>query len=75
MAVSCSLLILVGSKNSSNTRKLYELASDKTIWIENKEELDLIKIRNYDKIGIISGTSTDIDTINEVISTLNGLGD
>lgn len=70
MLANCDKLILVGDKNSSNTRNIYELAPDKIIWVESKENLDLKEIKKYNKIGIISGTSTASETINEIISRL-----
>lgn len=70
MASTCDMLILVGGKNSSNTKRLYNIAKDKTIWVETKDELDLNEIKKYQKVGIISGTSTDISTINEIIEML-----
>ncbi len=72
IANNVDLVIVIGGKGSSNTTKLYDLVSSikKSIWIENAEELDLNETLNYSKIGIVSGTSTDIETVNEVISKL-----
>ena len=73
IANNADLVIVVGGKDSSNTKKLYELASSikNTIWVEKKDELNLEEVKNYSKVGIISGTSTDIDSINEIIDELN----
>ena len=75
IANNADLVIVVGGKDSSNTKKLYELASSikNTIWVEKKDELNLEEVKNYSKVGIISGTSTDIDSINEIIDELNKL--
>ena len=75
IANNADLVIVVGGKDSSNTKKLYELASSikNTIWVEKKDEVNLEEVKNYSKVGIISGTSTDIDSINEIIDELNKL--
>ncbi len=72
IANSVDLVIVVGGKDSSNTAKLYDIVSDikEAVWIENSNELNLEKIKNHSKVGIISGTSTSMETVNEVISRL-----
>ena len=69
------LVIVVGSKDSLNTQNLYDFVSSmkKAILVENKNEIDLNEIKNYQKVGIVSGASTDIDVINEIIDELNKL--
>jgi len=73
IASNVDAMVVVGGKDSSNTAKLYDLCSEitKTIWVENKSELNLDDLRNYAKVGIVSGTSTNIETINEVIEEIN----
>lgn len=58
-------MLIIGGKNSSNTQKLYNIASNnvKSIWIENEKELNIDELRKYDKIGIASGASTDMETV------------
>ena len=73
IANSVDLVIVVGGKDSSNTTKLYELVSGikKARWIESPDELNLEDIKTFSKIGIVSGTSTSMETVNAVISKLN----
>ena len=67
-------MIIIGGKNSSNTKKLYELTEkncQKAIAIETKEELNKEELINYQKIGIMAGASTPKKNIDEVAELLN----
>lgn len=62
-------MIIIGGTNSSNTKKLYEIANrncKNCICIETVEDLDLAELRKYDKIGIMAGASTPKKSIEEV---------
>ena len=66
-------MIIIGGKNSSNTKKLYEVAKHNcknTVHIEKSEELDLEEIIPYNKIGIMAGASTPQTIIEEVICVI-----
>lgn len=69
-------MIIIGGKNSFNTKKLYEVAKkncEDTILIESVEELcleDFEKDFYKDKIGIMAGASTPKKSIDEVITFL-----
>ena len=66
-------MIIIGGKNSSNTKKLYEIANkncDNVIMIENYSELNIEQIKQFEKIGIMAGASTPQESINEVINVL-----
>lgn len=55
------LMIVIGGKDSSNSRKLYEICSKyckKAIFIEDENELDLNELKNINKLGITAGAST-----------------
>ena len=74
MAKQVDCMIVIGGKNSSNTRKIYEIAKRycKTIlWIENETELVLDKIKSTDKVGIMAGASTPKESIEKVVKKLN----
>ena len=68
LARQSDFFVVIGGKNSSNTNKLYEIASQycETIKIEKKE--DLPELFGYKKIGLSSGASTPAETIEEVIN-------
>ena len=65
-------MIIIGGKNSSNTTKLYEIASNntKTYLIETVADLD-DSIFEYDVVGVTAGASTPEESINEVVDFLN----
>lgn len=63
------LMIIIGGKNSSNTKKLYEISiknCKNVIHIQTKEDLNLDFIKKFSKIGIIAGASTPSSTIEEI---------
>ncbi|WP_051004391.1 bifunctional 4-hydroxy-3-methylbut-2-enyl diphosphate reductase/30S ribosomal protein S1 [Caloramator australicus] len=67
------LMIVIGGKNSSNTRKLYEISKENcnnVMLIENANELNIEKIKQFNKIGITAGASTPQFVIEEVMNNL-----
>lgn len=68
------MMVIIGGKNSSNTKKLYEVALEycpKAVCIETKDELNKSEISNIEKIGIMAGASTPQKSIDEVIEILS----
>lgn len=62
-------MIIVGGKNSSNTKKLYEIAKancKNSVVVETVQELDLEYIRKLEKIGIMAGASTPKESVEEI---------
>lgn len=67
-------MIIIGGKNSSNTKKLFDIAKencDSTFIVETKDELNLDVIKKYDKVGIMAGASTPDESIQDVINYIN----
>ena len=63
-------IIIVGSKRSSNTMKLYDIAKSmhpnkQTILVNNVDELRQLDLNNKN-IAVANGTSTSIETINSI---------
>ncbi len=73
LSKQCDLMIVVGGKHSSNTKKLYQICSEntKTFLIETKKELANFNILCYDKIGVTAGASTPAYIIKEVLKTMS----
>lgn len=67
-------MIIVGGKNSSNTKRLYDVSQKNcknTILIETKDELTKDIKHNSEKIGIMLGNSTPQKSIEEIVEFLN----
>jgi len=68
LAKTSDFMIIVGGKESSNTRKLYDLCLSYTraVHIESLEDLKRLNLKNYTNIGITAGASTPLDVIEEI---------
>ena len=65
-------MIIIGGKNSSNTRKLYDIASEycsNTLICENINDLNLSLVKG--SIGIMAGASTPKNVIDDVVNSIN----
>ena len=74
MAESCDGIVVIGDRNSSNSRKLFEIAEKqraKAFFVEKTEDLPLHAIMKCTKIGIATGASTPDSTIKEVIANMS----
>lgn len=66
-------MIIVGGKNSSNTKKLYDIAKTNcmnTILVETVKELNINDMKRYKKIGIMAGASTPNESVEEIKNML-----
>ncbi|HLZ48571.1 MAG TPA: 4-hydroxy-3-methylbut-2-enyl diphosphate reductase [Candidatus Limnocylindria bacterium] len=69
LAGETDVIVVVGGKNSANTRELVNLArmQGKTAYhIEHSEELERSWLVGKDRVGLIGGCSTPMDTLLEV---------
>ena len=76
IAGQSDVMLVIGGRESSNSRKLYKLASDicrRTYFIETAAELDGIEIHPSDTIGITAGASTPDCIIKEVVARMNDI--
>jgi 4-hydroxy-3-methylbut-2-enyl diphosphate reductase len=74
----CDIMIVIGSKQSSNSLKLYEICAENcknTFFVENSRDLDTAKItgqaRGACKTGITAGASVPAEIIKEVHSIMS----
>jgi 4-hydroxy-3-methylbut-2-en-1-yl diphosphate reductase len=76
LAQNIDLGIVIGGRNSANTRKLLELIQDKGIeahHIERPEDIDQSWFDGKSHVGITAGTSTPQDIIEAVYQRVRGL--
>ncbi len=69
LANECDMMIVIGGRNSSNSRQLYEICKSiqqNTIFIECADELDTSLLNGKNHIGITAGASTPDEIITEV---------
>lgn len=67
------IMIIVGGKHSSNSNKLYEISKqycNNVFFIETKNELDLNKIKQARKIGIMAGASTPEKSVLDIVDII-----
>lgn len=66
-------MIVVGGRNSGNTRRLCQVAAEHApccFHIETEAELESIQLENFSTFGLTAGASTPDDTINRVYHKL-----
>lgn len=64
------VMIIIGSKNSANTKRLYEISKSlnkKSYWVNSKGEIKPGWFKGIKKVGISAGASTPEPIIHEVI--------
>lgn len=69
LAAMSEAMIVIGGKQSSNTKKLYDIARDKcenTYYIQKLDDLDLSQFKSFRCVGITAGASTPNTIIKEV---------
>src|SRR5574344_1571846 len=74
LASQVDCMIVVGGFNSSNTNKLYQVASlfcKNVLRIETVKDLPLQNLSKFKKLGIIAGASTPESIIEEVVSSMD----
>ncbi|NLL00411.1 MAG: bifunctional 4-hydroxy-3-methylbut-2-enyl diphosphate reductase/30S ribosomal protein S1, partial [Clostridiales bacterium] len=74
LAKKSDAMIVIGSKQSSNTRKLYEICKNEcenTYYIQKPDDLDLNEFKSFRNVGITAGASTPHNIIKEVLTVMS----
>lgn len=67
-------MVVIGGRNSSNARKLFEICKkncNKSYFVENIEDLPLKELQKCNRIGVAAGASTPERVIKEVIANMS----
>lgn len=73
-AKKVELMVVLGDRKSSNTKKLYDISKkycDNAYFIENIEDLPLKQVEKCNRIGVAAGASTPECLIKEVIANMS----
>lgn len=77
LANEVSLMIVVGGRESANTRHLAVVSREcgvETYHIETADEIDPTWVQGHEKVGVTAGASTPDFVIDEVVARLEGIG-
>lgn len=67
-------MIIIGSKTSANTKRLYEISKSlnkKSYWVQSKKDVKTGWFKKCGSVGITAGASTPDETTREVIAYIN----
>ncbi len=76
LARRCDAMVVIGSQNSSNTRKLYEISKQEcehTYYVQSVEHLDFDVLKSFRCVGITAGASTPRNIIEEVHANMSDM--
>ena len=74
IASEVDLMVIVGGRNSSNTRKLYDISKEicpAVIWAETADDIEANALNNIFIVGVTAGASTPDWIIEEVIGKMS----
>lgn len=76
LAKEVDILLVVGGKNSSNTKKLYDISktiNEKTYLIESEKEIEENWFSSCEKVGITAGASTPEEIVINIENKIRGI--
>ncbi len=78
LAKGADAIIVVGGRNSSNTKRLYEVALETgrpTFWIETESELNKEDFAGYSTVAVTAGASTPHWIVSRVVERLEAMNE
>jgi 4-hydroxy-3-methylbut-2-en-1-yl diphosphate reductase len=76
MPLKNSVMIIIGSKTSANTKRIYEISktlNKKSYWVNRAEEINKTWLDNATSVGITAGASTPESSIKAVIAKIKAI--
>ena len=73
MPLENSVMIIIGSKTSANTKRIYEISKSlnkNSYWVNSTKEINKNWLNNAKNVGITAGASTPESSIKEVIAKI-----
>ena len=77
LSLECEIVLVIGSRTSSNSNRLKELAEKcgtKSFLIDDKSDIDIEELKHTSSVGITAGASAPEEIVQEVVSFLYPLG-
>ena len=77
LSLECEIVLVIGSKTSSNSNRLKELAEKcgtKSFLIDDKSDINIEELKQTMSVGITAGASAPEEIVQDVISFLYPLG-
>lgn len=75
LSVSSDLMVIIGGRHSSNTKKLFDICSSstKTVLVETADELNPDDFKSVRFVGVTAGASTPAVIIKEVLNKMTDI--
>ncbi len=73
LAREVDAVVVIGGRNSANTRRLYQICRElcpRTYHVETPEELPLVELKRVNRVGVTAGASTPAWIIERVVEAL-----
>lgn len=73
MPLKNTLMIIIGSKTSANTKRIYEISKSlnkNSYWVNSSKEIKKVWFKNAKSVGITAGASTPESSIKEIIKKI-----
>jgi len=78
MPLENDAMIIIGSKTSANTKRLYEISKSlnpMTYWVNSKKEIKAGWFKDVKNLGVAAGASTPDSTTNNIIGYIKQVSD
>jgi 4-hydroxy-3-methylbut-2-enyl diphosphate reductase len=76
MPLKNEVIIIIGSRTSANTKRLYQIAKSlnkRSYWIQSRDEIKKSWFSNTQSVGIMAGASTPDYTTKDVIKYIKAI--